>query len=78
MKTYKEAIKPPKQGYKYADQEQMQAMAAEQIGHKFCLNPVVVYNYGMKHRIRLESHLQRMMNSRQYFLDFNYKIISSI
>ena len=76
--TYKEAIKKPKLGYKYADQEQMQALAAEKIGHKFCINPEVVYKYGLKHKIRLESHLQKMMTNRRYFLDFNYKIITSI
>jgi len=44
-KTYEQAIKTPENGWKYANEEQTVAAAAQGFAMKLCINPDVVYNW---------------------------------
>lgn len=75
MKTYKQSLKTPKGGWVKADLENMQALASEQIGLLLCLNPVRVYEYGMKKNITLETKLQELHTSN---FDKRMEFVSNI
>ena len=63
MKTYKEAIKPPKEGYKYSTETQQTAQLAEIIGAKHCIRPNVIFEWCIKHNIKLLDFMPKLMDS---------------
>lgn len=68
MKTYKEAIKPPKDGYKYSDNTQTIAQLSEMIGAKHCLRPNVIYEWAIKHNIKLIEYMPMLMSNDSLLL----------
>ena len=63
MKTYKEAIKPPREGYKYSTEIQQTAQLAEMIAAKHCIRAKVIFDWSMKHNIKLLDFMPELMDS---------------
>ena len=47
--TFAQAIKTPKAGWKYANDEQMLAVLADALARNCCLNAEQVFNWAKKH-----------------------------
>ena len=47
--TFAQAIKTPKAGWKYANNEQMLAFLSETLARHCCLNPEQVFKWAKKH-----------------------------
>ena len=77
MKTYKEAIKSPKAGYKYSDDIQQTAQLSEMIGGKHCLRPEAVFEWATKHEIKLIDYMSIIM-SKDTLLKANSALVEDI
>ena len=61
MKTHKEATKKPKEGYKYADHDQVFAHTCGILAKKHCLRPQAVYKWAVKHNVPLAEIMPTMV-----------------
>ena len=77
MKTYKEAIKSPKAGYKYSDDIQQTAQLSEIIGGKHCLRPEAIFNWATKHEIKLIDYMSIII-SKDTLLKANSALLEDI
>ena len=77
MKTYKEAIKPPREGYKYSTEIQQTAQLAEMIGAKHCIRPSVIFEWCIKHDIKLFDFMPELMDSNN-LLKANLALLEDI
>ena len=77
MKTYKECIKPPKNGYKYSDKNQQTAQLAEMIGNKHCLIPETVFNWIIRFNIPIIQFMPKLMDT-QNLLKANSALLEDI
>ena len=73
--TYKEAAKTPKRGWKYAEGDQLTALAAEIIAEHQCLRPEAVYDWAKEYCPDLYDKL--IKNSRALMLP-NFEILEAI
>lgn len=53
MATYKQSIKAPKAGWAHANDTQMQAVAAEALALKHCMQAEAIFNWAQKHKVSL-------------------------
>ena len=77
MKTYKEAIKSPKAGYKYSNDIQKTAQLSEMIGAKHCLRPNAVFDWATKHEVNLIDYMSILM-SKDTLLKANSALLEDI
>jgi hypothetical protein len=77
MKTYKEAIKSPKMGYKYSNNIQQTAQLCEMISNKHCLRPEAVFNWATKNEVNLIDYMSIIM-SKDTLLKANSALLEDI
>ena len=78
MKTYAQALKTPKRGWKHADEESMCAVLAESIALHTAMNPKVVYNWIRKHYGTDHRRVRNLTKSAMPFLDIVGFILEDI
>jgi hypothetical protein len=58
--TYKDASKLPKGGAVAMDFTNLQATAADVIGHRFAMRPEAIFNWGKKYNLNLQALVGRI------------------
>ena len=64
MKTFAEAIKTPRKGWKYANDEQMLAVLCDVLARHCCLNAGQVFEWARKH-----SRYRDLLQASQRLID---------
>jgi len=77
METYNEAIKRPKEGYKYSNDIQQTAQLSEMIANKHCLRPYAVFEWAKRHNVPLLKYMPFLMG-RDTLLKANSLLLEDI